>query len=101
MDCSDSLKSWSIDESHGGKRFVHALQLDMVLIHLRLELFEVEFGSLRLAAPCKPALAVDDFLIALLAINFVIDLILVIRQQRDVDFPLSTDHDRLCPDGVM
>src|SRR5260370_866897 len=43
----------------------------------------------------------DDLLVSVLAVNFVLDLVVVVRQQRKPDLCVLGDDDWLCPDRVV
>src|SRR6266542_390005 len=85
-----SLKGGPVDQAHASAQGVNAARLQLATPHLPLELIEIERGGRRFAAPDCAPLAMDDLLLAVLAVNFVVDLILVARG----------DDDRLRPDGV-
>src|SRR6266498_505614 len=49
---------------------------------------------------CRVNLAMYDPLVGLLAVNFEVDLLVVLRRECDVDSLLLGDHDRLRPDYI-
>src|SRR5262245_16404435 len=100
MDRGYPLKSGSIDQTHPGKRRVHAARLKLALPHLALELLEIEPGRRRLTTPDRATMAMDDILVRALAVNLVVDLVVVVRQQRYADSLVTGDHDRLRPDHI-
>src|SRR5881628_1696365 len=100
MDRGYRSKSGSIDQSHPGTRRVYTVRLYVALHHLSFELLEIEPGRRRLTAQDRVTLAMDNLLFRVLAVDLVVDLVVVLRQQSDADLYLVCDGDRLRPDNI-
>src|SRR5262245_20947490 len=97
----DPLKSGSINQPHAGTCRINAARLYQALPHLCFEPLQIQPDRRRSTTPHRTTLAMDDLPLRLPAVNFVVNLVIVvIRQQYEVDFLALADDDRLRPDGV-
>src|SRR5437867_10978370 len=100
MDRGDSLESRSIDKSQTGTGCVNGLRLQLALPHLSPELLDIEPGRRRFTAQDRAALAMDDPLARALTVNLIVDLAVVVRQQRDAHFPARPHREWLRPNHI-
>src|SRR6266481_4208893 len=100
MDRGYSAKSRSIDQSHARTCRVDAVRLYIALPHLSRKLLQIQPGRSRLTTQDRLSLAVDDLVFRALAVDLVVDLLVVVRRQRDADLHLVANDDRLRPHGI-
>src|SRR6476660_8586187 len=74
MDGGDCLKSRSINHAHPGKGRINFVRIQLAIPHLFLEPFDIKYDWRRLTLPDRLSLAMDGFLLLVLAVNFVVDL---------------------------
>src|SRR5579864_582314 len=79
MDSSNSLEGRSIDNSHPGASRVDVVRPRLASRHLFLELLKVESGGRRFTTPDCATLAMGDFFVHVLAVDLVVNLIVVVR----------------------
>src|SRR5262245_49760273 len=101
MDGSYYLERGPINESHPGTRRVYAARLYLALPNLALELFEIERGLRQFTTQHRTALAMDDLMVRVPTSDLIVDLAVVVRQQRDADLFILADDDRLRPDRIV
>src|ERR1051326_6772256 len=94
IDSFDSLESGPIKDSHVLECGVDASRLHPALAHPPLEFIKVQPRCRWLVAPEGAALTMDDLLVHVPAVNLVFNLLLVLRPQRNADFPLFAHHNR-------
>src|SRR5258708_4445305 len=82
MNGGDYLKRGTVDDPHPDARRVNAAWLQFGLPHLCLKLLKINFGRCRFMTPNRATVAMDDLLVGILAVNFVINLLVFARQQR-------------------
>src|SRR5580765_2343973 len=99
MDCSERLKRRPTDQPHPGTRSIYPVRIYLAQPHLPLELLNVEL-RLRLMAPNDVALAMDDLLVCVLAVDLIVDLVVVACQQCNADLLVRRKHERLPPDDI-
>src|SRR6478736_1611363 len=100
IDGFDSLKSGPINDAHALECRVDASRLHLALAHPPLDFIKIQPRYGWLMAPDGAALAMNDLLFRLPAVNLELDFLLVLRQQRNADLLLFAHHDRPCPDRV-
>src|ERR1051326_5493682 len=100
MDGFDTLKSGPINDAHALECRVDASRLHLALAHPPLEFIKIQPRCRWLMAPDNAALAMDDLLFRLPAVNLELDFLLVLRQQRNTDLLRFAHHDRPRPDRI-
>src|SRR5947209_15528255 len=98
IDARDTVKRGTVDETHPGTGSIDAIRL--LLVHLPLQLLEIQPGCRWFLSKYCMALAMDDVAIVNLAINLIVNLVVFIRQQRNVHLTSSTHHQRLRPNYI-
>src|SRR5947209_5128683 len=105
---SDRLERGPITQSHPRKHGIQAVRLPLAFPHFPLELLKIYVSGRGSLAPHRPPLTMHHLRFLLLlcllpllltpaAVNLVLNLLVLIRHQRNVHLPRSADHQWLCP----
>src|ERR1700722_18770479 len=95
-----SSKRRSMNKTDPAPCGIHVIRLYPVPSHLRFELVEIELGRHRLAGPDRVTLAVDDLLLEVSTVDFVVDLVIFAGEQGDRDLLTFGGYNRMRPDGI-